>query len=157
MKTASNGSDAVWDFEILLFRHSWSCKPNLVRQRFAKPPVGVERSRGGPNPLNSAILDRCWNWQSASLGKRMVGRKLTREVGTPPIRHFGVLGQWSTPPDCRSGISRVQIPYTPPSSSRNGGIAQLAAGNGLKIRKVRVRIPLSLPKDFRSSQRTRLR
>ena len=37
-----------------------------------------------------------------------------------------------------------------------GGIAQLAAGNGLKIRKVRVRIPLSLPKNFRSSQRTRL-
>lgn len=27
---------------------------------------------------------------------------------------YGALGQWSTPPDCRSGISRVRISYAPP-------------------------------------------
>ena len=58
-------------------------------------------------------------WRGAGIGKqasletKRVNSPCT--VGTCPLRHLGVLGQWSTPPDCRSGISRVRIPYTPPS------------------------------------------
>ena len=45
-----------YKIERMWLAHYWSTKPNLVRQRFAKPRVGIERSCTGSNPVCSAKL-----------------------------------------------------------------------------------------------------
>ena len=84
----------------------------MVFERLAKPWGAI--LSGFDSQSLRHLMEACDNWLVGLSRIQVRGNPLGVRVA--PLPPFGVLGQWSTPPDCRSGISRVQIPYTPPFS-----------------------------------------